>query len=499
MNLEKLIETFFAGVPRYHHLATIGRGAMGVVFKARDGELDEDVAIKVLFPTLEVDDPEILARFKREIHLNRRIKHPNVARLHDFGMSGDFPFITMEFIPGKNLKTLIEEEGPMGLDPGRAISILRQICLGTHAAHLGGVIHRDLKSSNVIVDESGGVAILDFGLARSAEGKGVTLGAAFLGTPHYVSPEQALGKPLDVRTDIYSIGVVAYETLTGTLPFTGDSQLAVAMKHVTQPVPDDLGLFPGVTPELAAIVRRALAKDPADRFQTAAALEAALATQHRPSSGGGRAGAAAVAPPPSVPVEAPPPPAPPVETPPIQAPPVPASPVPPIPPEPPVEAPRLAEPVAPARPARKPVVLIVEDEEEHRLEAAEALQAGGCLVREATSGAGALELLHRETPDLILMDTTLPGLDGFDTTRVIKSQPALAQIPVVLTIPKLDRSQYAFGIQSGAADLLNRPYAAAALLNLVWKSLSLRGFEPPPGIPPSPLAESSPSVPRLTT
>ncbi|KAA0252293.1 response regulator [Acidobacteria bacterium ACD] len=469
MNLEKLIETFFAGVPRYTHLATIGRGAMGVVFKARDGELDEDVAIKVLFPSLEVDDPEILARFKREIHLNRKIKHPNVARLHDFGMSGDFPFITMEFIPGRNLRTLIEEEGPMGLDPARAISILRQVCLGTHAAHLAGVIHRDLKSSNVIVDEGGGVAILDFGLARSSEGKGVTLGSTFLGTPHYVSPEQALGKPVDTRTDIYSIGVVAYETLTGTLPFTGDSQLAIAMKHVTQPVPEDLALFPGVTPELYAIVRRAMAKDPADRFPSAAAMEAALAVaQHRPSSGGTR-----IEP---KPVELPPPT--------VEA----------APAEPPVAP---AQPAAQARPARRPVVLVVEDEEDHRAEAAEALRSGGCLVREATSGAAALELLHREPPDLILMDTTLPGLDGFDTTRVIKSQPALAQIPVLLTTPKLDRSQYAFGIQSGAADLLNRPYAPAALLTLVWKSLSLAGFEPPPGMPPAPLSESSPSVPKL--
>lgn len=471
---ERLAERFFAGTPRYRNLATIGRGSMGVVFKALDLELDEVVAIKVLAPRLDVDDPDVLLRFKREIHLNRRIKHPNVARLHDFGMSGDFPFLTMEFIPGRNLKALIEEEGPMGLDPARAISILRQICLGTHAAHQAGIIHRDLKSSNVIVDDVGAVAILDFGLARLAEGQGVTLAATFLGTPHYVSPEQALGKPLDVRSDIYSIGIVAYETLTGTLPFRGDSPLVIAMRHVTDPVPDDLALFPGVTPQLAAVVQKALAKDPAERFVSAADLEAAFAeTLHRPTSG------AQAAVQPLTPEEAP---AAAAGTLPEAA----AGPASPSAPPPP-------------RPPLSPLVLVVEDEEEAREVAVAALEGAGCRTRRAGSGAAALELLHQGGIDLVVMDTTLPGLDGFDTTRVIKSLPELAPTPVLLTTHKLDRSSYAFGIQSGATDLLNRPYPAQALVALAWKVLLQKGFAPPPGTSLSPpAAESSPSVPRLT-
>src|SRR5450759_960590 len=275
MNLERLRQRFFEGLTRYRWLETIGRGGIGIVFKAQDLDLDDVVAIKVLSPNWETDDQQLLQRFKREINLNRKIKHPNVARIHDFGMSGDFPYITMEYVPGKDLRTIIQIEGK--LPQARAVSILRQIALGTEAAHKLGIIHRDLKSQNVMLEDNGAVAILDFGLARGKSNEQLTLDSVMVGTPHYMSPEQALGRPTDARSDVYSIGIMAYELLTGKVPYDGESPLVIAMKHVSEPPPDDLRKMTTISPELIAIVYKAIAKEPASRFATAADLEAELA------------------------------------------------------------------------------------------------------------------------------------------------------------------------------------------------------------------------------
>ena len=275
MNLERLRLRFFEGLTRYRWQETVGRGGMGIVFKAQDLDLDDVVAIKVLSPDWETDDQQLLLRFKREINLNRKIKHPNVARIHDFGMSNDFPYITMEYVPGHDLRTIIQLEGK--LPQGRAISILRQIALGTEAAHKLGIIHRDLKSQNVMLEDNGAVAILDFGLARGKSNDQLTLDSVMVGTPHYMSPEQALGRPTDARSDVYSIGVMAYELLTGKVPYDGESPLVIAMKHVSELPPDDLRKETAISSDLIAIVYKALAKEPAKRFATAADLEAELA------------------------------------------------------------------------------------------------------------------------------------------------------------------------------------------------------------------------------
>ena len=248
---------------------------MGVVFKARDLVLDEVVAIKILYGHVADDDGAIVARFKREISLNRKVKHPNVARMYDFGTGGGHPFITMEFVPGKDLQTLVLEEGRIA--PARALPILRQICLGTQAAHEQGIVHRDLKSQNIIVGEGDTVSILDFGLARGLVDEKLTLDAVVLGTPHYISPEQAMGEPADARSDIYSLGIIAFEMLAGVLPFTADSALGIAMKQISEPVPGNLSLYPDVSPGLRNAVHRALEKRREDRFQSASELEAAFA------------------------------------------------------------------------------------------------------------------------------------------------------------------------------------------------------------------------------
>ncbi len=275
MKADILRKKFFEGVSRYEWIETLGQGGVGIVYKARDLELDEVVAIKVLSPDLAKDDEAVLARFKREINLNRKIKHPNVARMYDFGISGSYPYITMEFVPGKDLWTLIRDE--RRIEPARAVPILRQIARGCSAIHELGIVHRDLKSQNVIVDEHGAVAIVDFGLARWNLGGGFTLDSIILGTPQYMSPEQASGRPVDARTDIYSIGIIAFEALTGQLPFSGDSPIAVAMKQINDPVPDLLSKQADVSAGLRAIVMKALRKDPAKRYATALDLEAELA------------------------------------------------------------------------------------------------------------------------------------------------------------------------------------------------------------------------------
>jgi CheY-like chemotaxis protein len=469
---------------------------MGIVFKAQDLELEDVVAIKVLSPDLESDDQELLTRFKREINLNRKIKHPNVARIHDFGTSGDFPYITMEFIEGKDLRTLIFEEGRLG--PARAVSILRQIALGTYAAHRLGIIHRDLKSQNVMVEESGAVAILDFGLARGKLTEGLTLDSIMIGTPHYMPPEQAMGRPTDARSDIYSIGVMAFEALTGHVPFAGESPLVIAMKHVSEPPPDDLRKVTAVSPELIGIVYKALAKEPAQRFATAADLEAELAML-RPFESGQVPAVSG----PHVRVA--------TQT--AQTPSAPGA---------PLESlagrgthPELGSMATPAMPtpalpvgtsappaieikARPPVVLLVEVDAKERKRLADVLGRHGCRALEARDGPEALQRLLQDTVDLVLMDVALPGMDGFDVTRVIKAQASSNALPVVLTSARLDRSHFAFAIQTGATDVLAKPLQSEAVIGRLWHILTHHGFQPPPGNEPV-LAAMKKTLPSAMT
>jgi CheY-like chemotaxis protein len=501
MNLERLRERFFEGLTRYRWQETVGRGGMGIVFKAQDLDLDDVVAIKVLSPDWETDDQQLLLRFKREINLNRKIKHPNVARIHDFGMSNDFPYITMEYVPGHDLRTIIQLEGR--LPQGRAISILRQIALGTEAAHKLGIIHRDLKSQNVMLEDNGAVAILDFGLARGKSNEQLTLDSVMVGTPHYMSPEQALGRPTDARSDVYSIGIMAYELLTGKVPYDGESPLVIAMKHVSEPPPDDLRKMTTISPELIAIVYKAIAKEPAQRFATAADLEADLAmlrpfeSGQAPAVSGPHVSVATqtAAPPsaPGAPLEAP---AGRRTHPKLGSMATPAMPTPALP---------VGASAAPAVEikSRPPVVLLVEGDAKERKRLADVLGRHGCRALEAKDGPEALERLLQDTVDLVLMDVALPGMDGFDVTRVIKAQASSTALPVVLTSARLDRSHFAFAIQTGATDVLAKPLQSEAVVGRLWHILTHHGFQPPAGNEPVlaamkktlPSAMTPPSIP----
>jgi CheY-like chemotaxis protein len=498
MNLDRLRQKFFEGLTRYRWLETVGRGGMGIVFKAQDLDLEEIVAIKVLSPDWETDDQQLLQRFKREINLNRKIKHPNVARIHDFGMSGDFPYITMEYVPGKDLRTIIQVEG--SLPQARAISILRQIALGSEAAHRLGIIHRDLKSQNVMVEDSGAVAILDFGLARGKMTEQLTLDSVMVGTPHYMSPEQALGRPTDARSDVYSIGVMAYECLTGHVPYDGESPLVIAMKHVSEPPPEDLRKLTNVAPEFIAIIYKALAKDPAARFASAADLEADLAMLPPFREGGAAAQPAGEVPEPTPPD--------------VPAAPVPSPGVPPpavthvsaildlagmpTPVRPLTAVSASAMPTPPVMKDRPPVILLVDGDARSRKTLSDLLGRHGCRTLEARDGPEALDRILKDTVDLLLMDVQLPGMDGFDVTRVIKAQPQTAGLPVVLTSARLDRSHFAFAIQSGATDVIGKPLLSEAVVGRIWHILTHHGFVPPAGNEPV-LAAMKKTLPSAMT
>jgi tetratricopeptide (TPR) repeat protein/TolB-like protein len=266
---------------RYRILGLIGVGGMGMVYRAQDEKLDLAVAIKVLRPEL-ARDGQRLERFKQELVLARQVSHPNVVRTHDLGGDGDLAFFTMDFIPGCSLRELLAEEGR--LVPERAIAMARQIAGALAAAHAAGVVHRDLKPGNLLVDPADRVAISDFGVARSLGGGGLTQPGSVVGTLDYLSPEQARGEEVDGRADLYALGIVLYEMLTGRLPFSGGSEAEVLAQRRTGSTRDLSSAGVVVPRPLAAIVRRLLQRDPARRFQSAGELLAELDRLRAPRS-----------------------------------------------------------------------------------------------------------------------------------------------------------------------------------------------------------------------
>jgi eukaryotic-like serine/threonine-protein kinase len=260
---------------RYEILQLLGEGGMGAVYKATDRELDRFVALKVIRREM-ASNPAILARFKQELLLSHQVTHRNVIRIYDLGEAEGVKFITMEFIKGEDLRSLILAK--QKFSPEEAVEVIQQVCQALDAAHRVGVIHRDLKPQNIMQDPTGRILVMDFGLARTVEGDGMTQTGAIVGTMAYMSPEQALGKDLDQRSDIFALGLILFELLTGKTPFHAESALASLIKRTQEravSVSDIDAQIPGA---LTAIVSRCLERDLNQRYQTVAAILADLDT-----------------------------------------------------------------------------------------------------------------------------------------------------------------------------------------------------------------------------
>ena len=261
----------FAG--RYQIIEELGRGGMGKVYKALDAEVDEKIALKLIKPEIAADKKTI-DRFRNELKFARKIRHKNVCQMYDLGSAEGAYFITMEYVAGEDLKKLIRKMG--FLSPGQAVAIAKQVCDGLVEAHRLGVVHRDLKPQNIMVDEKGDARIMDFGVARSIEGKSITGAGMMIGTPDYMSPEQVDGKDIDQRSDVYSLGVILYEMVTGQTPFEGETPFTIGVKHKSEVPKNPKELNSQIPDDLCRVILRCLEKEREKRYQSAGEVRSEL-------------------------------------------------------------------------------------------------------------------------------------------------------------------------------------------------------------------------------
>jgi serine/threonine protein kinase/cell division protein FtsN len=279
---QESFEVNWADVPssipaRYEILTQLGTGGTGIVYKVRDLETGEIIALKVLKPGI-ASDQEMQQNLRKEVCLARKVTHKNVCRIYDFNRSNGMACLSMEFVEGENLLSKLRRVGPLSVD--ESLEIARQICAGLREAHLQGIVHRDLKPANIMLDRSGVVKIMDFGIARLSQGNGQMTGT-IAGTPGYMAPEQVELKPMGPRTDIYSVGLLLYEMVTGSPAFEGDTPVAIALKQIRELPKRPCEMVPTLPAHTEAVILKCLRKDPAKRFQSVDELDAALQDEAR--------------------------------------------------------------------------------------------------------------------------------------------------------------------------------------------------------------------------
>ncbi len=240
---------------RYQIIEELGKGGMGKVYKANDTKINEKIALKLIRPEVAADKKTI-ERFSNELKFARKIRHNNVCQMYDLNEEKGSHYITMEYVRGEDLKRLIRKMGQLSV--GQVIPIAKQVCDGLAEAHRLGVIHRDLKPQNIMVDEEGNARVMDFGIARSIMGKGITGAGVMIGTPEYMSPEQVEGKETDQRSDIYSLEVILYETVTGRVPFEGDTPFTIGVKHKSEIPRDPRELNTQIPEDLSRVILRCI-------------------------------------------------------------------------------------------------------------------------------------------------------------------------------------------------------------------------------------------------
>ncbi|MFZ2054430.1 MAG: protein kinase [Candidatus Aminicenantales bacterium] len=268
---ELAVGTVFAG--RYQIIEDLGKGGMGRVYKALDNEIGERVALKILKPEIAADE-QTIERFRNELKMARQISHKNVCRMYHLGREQGTHYITMEYVSGEDLKSTVMRVGQLSV--GKTVSIIAQVCEGLAEAHRLGIVHRDLKPQNIMIDKAGNVKIMDFGIARSVKAKGITEAGVMIGTPEYMSPEQVDGQEADQRADIYALGIILFELLTGRVPFEGETPFSVAYKHKNGVPPEARKINPQIPEDLDRLILKCLEKDKTKRFQNAAEVLADL-------------------------------------------------------------------------------------------------------------------------------------------------------------------------------------------------------------------------------
>jgi len=259
---------------RYEIKEKLGGGGMAVVYKAEDILLDRPVAVKVLREQFASDET-FVQRFRREAQAGARLSHPNIVSIYDVGKQGDCHFLVMEFVEGRNLKEIINEKGIF--EEKEVINIGAQLCEALEHAHENGLVHRDIKPHNILITNKGKVKVTDFGIARACSSETITFTGSMIGSVHYFSPEQAKGCPADVKSDIYAASVVLYELATGQLPFTADSMVSIALKHISEAPKPPRQVNPSISPELESIILKGMRKNAEDRYSSAGEMREELA------------------------------------------------------------------------------------------------------------------------------------------------------------------------------------------------------------------------------